>query len=72
MASTIGNKVIVCAAETILRVRLLHKVIFYSKEQLFTAIMNCDYKLREKKDLIGDFRYRWNYWKDSRIVRQKI
>ena len=35
MASTIGNKVIVYAAETILRVRLLHKVIFYSKEQLF-------------------------------------
>ena len=45
------------AVETILRARLLQKVKFYSKEQLFYCYKELRLKLREKKDLIGDFRY---------------
>ena len=44
-----------------------------AKNSCFTALKNFDQKIREKKDLIGDFRYLEVFiWKDSRIVRPKV
>ena len=46
------------AVETILRARLLQKVnILQQRTVVLLLLKNFDYKLREKKDLIGDFRY---------------
>ena len=55
--------------------RLLQKVKLSSTAKIscFTALKNFDHKIREKKDLIGDFRYLEVFiWKDSRIVRPKF
>ena len=60
------------AVETILRAKLLQKVNILQQRTVVLLLWRTSIKNLEKRKIKSQTFASWKYWKDSRIVRQKI